>query len=375
MASVISDLSGSELRRAIAALHALSADGGGCANFVRDVLDELPRHVDSDLTTLSICDLKSDKRTVIGRRDEALSDGDQAAFNRHFSAHPLVRFHGSHPAGPTRRVTDCTSITRFREQPIYAEYYRRIGIDYVMAVPLRIDHCNVVSVVFNRASADFKDRERALLEALRRPLAVLYQSILVREEAQLSSAALRELAAGGGWLIARVRADGRIIDAGEDARAALREFFGEFAASPQTLPRALEDWLGRRRHWGLDRAALQSDAVFTVSRNGKTLKLHAVSDATLSAACYLLMKVERAGTDAEQLGALPLTEREREILALLPAGKTNAEIGTLLGISARTVQKHLEHIFQKLGVETRTAAALRAVAAAADRQHEGSTFR
>jgi DNA-binding CsgD family transcriptional regulator len=40
-------------------------------------------------------------------------------------------------------------------------------------------------------------------------------------------------------------------------------------------------------------------------------------------------------------------------------GKSNAEIGTILDISPRTVAKHLERIFQKLGVETRTAAALR----------------
>jgi len=38
-------------------------------------------------------------------------------------------------------------------------------------------------------------------------------------------------------------------------------------------------------------------------------------------------------------------------------GKTNREISIILSISPRTVQKHLEHIFQKLGVETRTAAA------------------
>jgi DNA-binding CsgD family transcriptional regulator len=64
---------------------------------------------------------------------------------------------------------------------------------------------------------------------------------------------------------------------------------------------------------------------------------------------------------------LPLTDREREVLVLVAAGKTNGEIATILAISARTIQKHLEHIFQKLGVETRTAAAVCAIAAADDR--------
>jgi DNA-binding CsgD family transcriptional regulator len=68
---------------------------------------------------------------------------------------------------------------------------------------------------------------------------------------------------------------------------------------------------------------------------------------------------------AAHLAPLPITEREREILALVAAGKTNAEIAMILAISARTVQKHLEHIFRKLGVETRTAAAVCALSTAA----------
>lgn len=61
----------------------------------------------------------------------------------------------------------------------------------------------------------------------------------------------------------------------------------------------------------------------------------------------------------ERLG---LTRREVEVLTWVTDGKTNADIGLILGTSPRTVQKHLEHIFEKLGVETRTAAAMRALA-------------
>jgi DNA-binding CsgD family transcriptional regulator len=56
-----------------------------------------------------------------------------------------------------------------------------------------------------------------------------------------------------------------------------------------------------------------------------------------------------------------LTPREREVLGWVAAGKTNAQIATILGAMPRTVAKHLERIFEKLGVETRTAAAMRAL--------------
>lgn len=56
-----------------------------------------------------------------------------------------------------------------------------------------------------------------------------------------------------------------------------------------------------------------------------------------------------------------LTMREREILSLLANGETTKELAQKLGVSPRTVQKHLQRIYAKLGVNGRTAAALMAV--------------
>ena len=69
---------------------------------------------------------------------------------------------------------------------------------------------------------------------------------------------------------------------------------------------------------------------------------------------------ERAEWSAKPLERLGLTPRQAEVLLWVAQGKTNKEIGSILGISADTVHKHLEQVFAKLGVETRTAAALRA---------------
>ena len=58
---------------------------------------------------------------------------------------------------------------------------------------------------------------------------------------------------------------------------------------------------------------------------------------------------------------IPVSAREREVLGWLAEGKSNTEIAFLLGISPGTVKKHLENIYNKLGVENRHAAALLAV--------------
>ena len=51
------------------------------------------------------------------------------------------------------------------------------------------------------------------------------------------------------------------------------------------------------------------------------------------------------------------SRRQAEVLFWVAEGKTDWETGGILGVSASTVQKHLEHIFTELDVETRTAAA------------------
>jgi DNA-binding response OmpR family regulator len=64
-------------------------------------------------------------------------------------------------------------------------------------------------------------------------------------------------------------------------------------------------------------------------------------------------QVDRGG----RVDEAALTPRETQVLSWLAKGKTNRDIAEILGMSHRTVNKHLEHIFEKLGVETRAAAA------------------
>ncbi len=77
----------------------------------------------------------------------------------------------------------------------------------------------------------------------------------------------------------------------------------------------------------------------------------------------------------QALASLALTPREAEVLFWISEGKSNHDIGVILGAKTGTICKHVEHIFGKLNVENRTAAAVvaletyRSVAPGSDGKH------
>jgi DNA-binding CsgD family transcriptional regulator len=110
----------------------------------------------------------------------------------------------------------------------------------------------------------------------------------------------------------------------------LREHFG--ASRGAKLPTPLVDLL-EAGAGTLERRL--GDRVLTVERSGDSLLLEETRD------------------------ELPLTPRERQILALVAGGKTNREVAKILWIAPTTVRRHLENIYAKLGVRTRTGATAR----------------
>ncbi|MFT7405432.1 response regulator [Zhongshania sp.] len=90
----------------------------------------------------------------------------------------------------------------------------------------------------------------------------------------------------------------------------------------------------------------------------KALEIRYISQTGTDEYLLQLIDMERP-SDVDRLrSALPITERESEVLLWIAHGKTNREIGTILSMSPRTANKHLEQIFRKLNVENRTAAAV-----------------
>jgi DNA-binding CsgD family transcriptional regulator len=91
--------------------------------------------------------------------------------------------------------------------------------------------------------------------------------------------------------------------------------------------------------------------------DGRTLMARRLGDVGMGEAMWLLSVQPAGEAPASRLATASLTPRETEVLSWIAKGKTNRDVADILGMSPRTVNKHLEHVFEKLGVETRAAAA------------------
>lgn len=91
--------------------------------------------------------------------------------------------------------------------------------------------------------------------------------------------------------------------------------------------------------------------------DGRVLLARRLGEAGLGETMWLLRLRAAGEAPASRLASAALTPREAEVLSWIAKGKTNRDVGEILGMSPRTVNKHLEHVFEKLGVETRAAAA------------------
>jgi DNA-binding NarL/FixJ family response regulator len=116
------------------------------------------------------------------------------------------------------------------------------------------------------------------------------------------------------------------------------------------LPAPLQQWL-EQAHGGSKAAATASFP------DHPELRLHYMGNAGPNEYLLRLAKDTSANLPAHFSSELGLTNREGEVLSWLAKGKTNRDIAQILGLSPRTVDKHLEQIYAKLGVENRTAAA------------------
>jgi DNA-binding response OmpR family regulator/DNA-binding CsgD family transcriptional regulator len=144
----------------------------------------------------------------------------------------------------------------------------------------------------------------------------------------------------GGLGVLVVDARGRIAWRSPQAQAWEAEFFGDGGEA-----RCLA-WL-----------AAAGDEAERPAPDGRALVARRLGEVGLGETMWLLRLRAAGESPPSRLASAALTPRETEVLSWIAKGKTNRDVAEILGMSPRTVNKHLEHVFEKLGVETRAAAA------------------
>jgi len=223
-----------------------------------------------------------------------------------------------------------------------------------------LDH---VPIIFMTGLAETEHIVRGLeaggVDYVTKPIAV--EEMLARIRVHLANARLTQSAraaldVSGRYLLA-VNSEGKIMWATPQAQKLLSDALSSGSDDDVVLPDPIPLWLDQARKGKAGSKA----TIMTALPGNDQLRLQFMG--RLGANEFLLRLAKDSGTEtpAEFSSELGLTTREGEVLSWLSKGKTNRDIAQILGLSPRTVDKHLEQIYSKLGVENRTAAAAIAV--------------
>lgn len=186
---------------------------------------------------------------------------------------------------------------------------------------------------------------------------IVPEELLARIHVHLANARLTQSArvaldASGRFLLA-ANHSGQILWSTPQATRLLGTIFPEFGAVDFILPDHIRAWL-TQIGGGKKVAELIAYASGDKDRGVAILPMGRIAPDEL---LLRLSEVNSVNDEARLQQRFALTAREAQVLSWVSRGKSNRDVGEILGLSPRTVNKHLEQIFIKMGVENRTAAA------------------
>jgi DNA-binding CsgD family transcriptional regulator len=326
-------LSGADLRAALGFVARVSA-----ARDPDDFADEALR----GLTELVRCDYASyvetspraGRATAITEPRDAMFPEAPEALARNLEEHPLVQYYATTGDVRALKMSDFLTHRQFVRTKLFAELFRPADTHHLLAAVLPTAPGLVVGFSLHRAAGDFAERDRALLDLLEPHLAQAYERSLLR----LAVGRLDGSGRDRRTLVVLGR-DRLLLHAVPDAMECLEHHFGRRPAD-EVLPRQVAAWIDGG-----------CTAPLVVTTDLRRLRIDSVGRRPAA----LLLSERPLAPAAPSLGHL--SPREAEVLSLVAEGCPNAEIGRRLCVTPSTVKRHLEHVYEKLGVHTRTAAA------------------
>ena len=269
--------------------------------------------------------------------------------------HPVIAYHERSGDWSAYAISDFLSVADFHALELYTDFYASMGVEDQLALLLPPSD-RVIGVAINREERSFRDSDRALLNAVRPNVAHAYQTALSRTRAAQLLDALGRAADEAGRAVVTLTRDRRIDSFTGRALEWLDAALAPDAVAGDRLPPALCEWVEHADAQCRSPALGNGDARFSAGRDGRLLSIGFVPGVAPGEQDLLVMEHGADPFADERLAALGLSAREAEVVRLLGTGATNAAIAQELWLSPRTVQKHLERIYRKLGVTTRAGA-------------------
>jgi DNA-binding CsgD family transcriptional regulator len=293
-------------------------------------------------------------------------DDPAGALVRLADQNPLIAHYVRTRDGRAYKLSDFITRRELHRLDLYREIFEPLGLEHQMAFALPSRPSLAIGIALNRESPDFTERDRTVLN-LARPH--LIQAYGTAETYTRTYAALRALEGGldaAGQGVVLLAPDDRIEEMTPSARQMLSSHLGAAPRRGARLPDAIAAWLGESRDRaaraiGLDRPAepmviRDSDSLLLIrylrGRRRGDLEGRRRGDPDL-----LLVEERGEALRPEVLRGFGLTARQAQVLRLVALGEPSKTIARQLGITLGTVHKHLEHIFERLGVTSRAAAA------------------
>ena len=276
-------------------------------------------------------------------------------FEHHKHEHPLIRHFSENPQARAAKISDFLTQREFHRFGLYNEFFRKIDVEHQIVIGLPAPPPRVGGVALSRSGPDFSERDRMLLSVLQPHIVQAHRNAAsfsqIKQEATLALAGLEEIGRG----IVLLGPGGAVRFATRLARQWLTSYFGRPGMRAKRLPGALQRWV----KFQVTTVGRPGD----VSSTGKPLVVEGPENRLVvrlipaDGGSLLLLQQQHTVPRPASLEVLGLSRREAEVLAWVAQGKTDAAIGVILSLSPRTVGKHLEHIYERLGVENRLAAA------------------
>lgn len=250
------------------------------------------------------------------------------------------------------RISDYLTISKYKKTALYNEFFRKIDTDRQMVAGLPVNPDLMISVSLCRLQKDFTDRDCGIFDLLTPHLVSAFRNAQFINRLKFEGEQMEVALEATKFGIVTVDKDFCTHIESPTAVALFRKYF---RSKSDSLPDGLNRYIRYHLPKFLGNEFYLPPIPLEISYQNAKLIIR-LSFHSLTKTTVLLLEEIPAPLISDFVG-MRLTRREASVLSWISHGKTDGEIGLLLAISVRTVQKHVEHIFDKLGVETRTAAA------------------